>query len=236
MKRLLGRRGVAVAVVVVVAIAVGGIAYASIPDANGVIHGCYRPTTGQLIVAISGKGCEEGWTPLNWNQTGQTGPTGLTGPTGPTGLTGPTGATGPTGTTGTTGPTGPTGTLSSAFFDAFTSAGEVIAPGAAVPFDVVHTASGFIFTPVSFTVTASGFYQVTVDLQGNSNIVAQLSVNGVGVGPSLLLGCGLASINGDCTFTRLLNLNAGDAIQLVNSGAGPGQVLDGSGITIVRIA
>jgi hypothetical protein len=39
MKRLLGRRGVAVAFVVVVAIAVGGIAYASIPDANGVIHG-----------------------------------------------------------------------------------------------------------------------------------------------------------------------------------------------------
>ena len=32
MSRLLGRRGVTTAVVVVVAIAVGGIAYASIPD------------------------------------------------------------------------------------------------------------------------------------------------------------------------------------------------------------
>jgi hypothetical protein len=110
MKRLLGRRSVAVAVVVVVAIAVGGIAYASIPDSNGVIHGCYRPTTGQLIVATSGKGCEEGWTPLNWSQTGPTGLTGATGATGPTGATGATGATGPSdGWDGLPGGTVPTG-------------------------------------------------------------------------------------------------------------------------------
>jgi hypothetical protein len=68
MKRLLGRRGVAAAVVVVVAAVIGGIAYASIPDASGVIHGCYRKTTGELIVIDSGgKGCEEGWKPLEWN-------------------------------------------------------------------------------------------------------------------------------------------------------------------------
>jgi hypothetical protein len=101
MKRMPGRRGVAAAVVVVAAIAVGGIAYASIPDANGVIHGCYRKTTGELIVIDSGgKGCEEGWKPLNWSQTGPTGLTGLTGPTGATGATGPTGATGQAGVSG----------------------------------------------------------------------------------------------------------------------------------------
>jgi Collagen triple helix repeat (20 copies) len=117
MKRLLGRRGgLVVAAVVVVAVAAGGIAYASIPDSNGVIHGCYRKTSGQLIVIdSSGKGCEEGWTPLNWSQTGPKGATGATGPTGPTGptglkgATGPTGATGLKGATGATGPTGPTG-------------------------------------------------------------------------------------------------------------------------------
>jgi hypothetical protein len=101
---------------VVFGVAVGGIAYASIPDSKGVIHGCYRKTTGQLIVIDSdGKGCEEGWKPLNWSQTGATGltgptgPTGATGPTGSTGATGPTGARGPTGPTGARGPTGPTG-------------------------------------------------------------------------------------------------------------------------------
>jgi hypothetical protein len=98
MKRLLGRRGVAAAVVVVVAIAVGGIAYASIPDSNGVIHGCYVRTTGKLrVIDSGGKGCEKGERPLNWSQTG---PIGTTGPTGPTGATGATGATGPTGPTG----------------------------------------------------------------------------------------------------------------------------------------
>jgi hypothetical protein len=106
MKRWSGRRGVVAAVLVVAAAAVGGIAYASIPDSNGVIHGCYRPTTGNLIVATSGKGCEDGWTPLDWNQTG---PTGLAGPTGPTGVTGATGRTGPTGPTGVTGATGVAG-------------------------------------------------------------------------------------------------------------------------------
>ena len=51
MKRVLGRPGVAAAFVVVVAIAVGGIAYAAIPDANGVIHGCYKKEgTDQLRV------------------------------------------------------------------------------------------------------------------------------------------------------------------------------------------
>jgi Collagen triple helix repeat (20 copies) len=110
MRRLSGRRGVAVAFVVLAAIAVGGIAYASIPDSKGVIHGCYRKTTGQLIVIdSSGKGCEEGWTPLNWSQTGPTGAKGPTGATGPTGAKGPTGATGPTGPTGLKGATGPTG-------------------------------------------------------------------------------------------------------------------------------
>jgi hypothetical protein len=49
-----------------------------------VIHGCYRKTTGDLIVIDSGgKGCEEGWKPLDWNQTGATGATGATGPSGP---------------------------------------------------------------------------------------------------------------------------------------------------------
>ncbi len=50
----------------------GGVAYATIPDANGVIHGCYSMTSGRLRVIDSGAGqactpCEK---PLNWSQAG----------------------------------------------------------------------------------------------------------------------------------------------------------------------
>jgi len=82
-----------------------GIAYAAIPDSNGVIHGCYAKN-GALSVVDSAAKCPSGTTALNWNQTG---PQGLPGATGPTGPQGPTGATGPQGSTGPQGPPGPSG-------------------------------------------------------------------------------------------------------------------------------
>jgi hypothetical protein len=107
------------------ALVVGGVVFAiasavqaSMPDANGVIHGCYNTSlahgspTGALRVIDTAKpngNCTSWETPLNWNQNGVTGPTGATGPTGPTGLTGPTGPTGARGPTGVTGPAGPSG-------------------------------------------------------------------------------------------------------------------------------
>jgi len=180
MKLWTGRRLGLVALIVGVGAAVGGIAYASIPDSNGVIHGCYRPTSGQLIVIKSnGKGCETGWTPLNWNQTGVTGPTGPTGLTGPTGVTGPTGATGvtgPTGATGKTGVTGPTGAFSSAScpsgqFVSGISAGQLVctAPPAAPPLPFVEVdvskdlpAGGPKTTIATMTLVEAGTYFVSV--------------------------------------------------------------------------
>lgn len=100
---------------IVLALAVGGAVFgiatavqASIPDANGVIHGCYNTSrahgtpTGQLRVIdtarVDGR-CASWEAPLSWSaNSGATGPTGSTGPTGPSG---PTGATGPTGPSGT---------------------------------------------------------------------------------------------------------------------------------------
>jgi len=77
---------------------VGGISYASIPDASGVIHGCYqsRGTSHALKIIDTAvvASCPTGYLPLNWSQTG---PQGATGPAGPTGATGATGATGPAG-------------------------------------------------------------------------------------------------------------------------------------------
>jgi hypothetical protein len=76
-----GRVRLTALVAVVVGLAAGGIAYASIPDANGVIHGCYQKVNGQLRVIDTDKGgkCLASEAALNWNQTGARGPTGPSG-------------------------------------------------------------------------------------------------------------------------------------------------------------
>jgi hypothetical protein len=56
-----------------------GVAYASIPGPDGVIHGCYKnnnPAQGALLAIDSAASCPSGYTALNWNQTGPQGPTG----------------------------------------------------------------------------------------------------------------------------------------------------------------
>lgn len=95
----------------------GGIAYATIPDANGVIHGCYtnQAVQGQHALWVADSTCPAGSTALPWNQQGRRGPTGpagargATGPAGPRGGAGPTGPGGPQGWRGATGPQGPNG-------------------------------------------------------------------------------------------------------------------------------
>jgi hypothetical protein len=75
---------VAAAAAVAVAIMGGAIAYASIPDANGVIHGCYTVKGGSLRVIDTAKGqtCATGQHALNWNQKGTQGPPGPAGVSG----------------------------------------------------------------------------------------------------------------------------------------------------------
>src|SRR5947208_16718431 len=69
-------------------VALGGAAYAAIPD-NGVVHGCYKPASpasgfpGDLVVRDSAAACPAGYTALDWHQQGPTGPGGAEGPTGP---------------------------------------------------------------------------------------------------------------------------------------------------------
>lgn len=58
------------------ALLVGGVAYASIPDAQGVIHGCYKtsnPAQGAVIAIDSAASCPSGFAVLNWSQLGQVG-------------------------------------------------------------------------------------------------------------------------------------------------------------------
>lgn len=81
---LRGRRAVG-AGVVIFAVA-GGIAFASIPDAAGVIHGCYRSAAGdaqgQLRVVDDPARCRGNETPIQWSEQGVAGPPGPQGPPG----------------------------------------------------------------------------------------------------------------------------------------------------------
>lgn len=83
MRRLVITAAVAVAIV----ISGTAIAYASIPDSSGVIHGCYTVKGGALRVIDTAKGqtCTTGQHSLQWNQTG---PKGAAGPPGPAGVSG----------------------------------------------------------------------------------------------------------------------------------------------------
>jgi hypothetical protein len=72
--------------VIVFGLAASGIAYASIPDADGTIRACYMKSGGALhVIDASVNNCKSGETSLTWNQTGPTGPAGPTGPQGPPG-------------------------------------------------------------------------------------------------------------------------------------------------------
>ncbi len=86
-----------VALVIAGALLAGGIAYATIPDGSGVIHGCYLKGLGTLRVIDTGKAqtCSSFETPLTWSQTGPPGAQGPQGSQGPQGQQGPAGPTGP---------------------------------------------------------------------------------------------------------------------------------------------
>lgn len=106
--RRLVRAGLAASLL---SLALGTNAFASVPDAGGVIHGCYLKTIGVLRAVDTDKGqrCLQSETALTWNQTGPTGPKGDPGPTGPQGAKGDTGAAGAVGPQGAPGPTGAAG-------------------------------------------------------------------------------------------------------------------------------
>jgi len=71
----------------ILAVAVAaGFAVASIPDASGVLHACYKKEKGQLRLVESAADCLPSELAITWSQTG---PTGAQGPTGATGATGP---------------------------------------------------------------------------------------------------------------------------------------------------
>lgn len=76
------RRLVTICATLAVGAAGGGLAVASIPSSNGVIHSCYSKSTGSLRV-VSSTRCPRGQASLAWNQRGPRGLKGNTGAQGP---------------------------------------------------------------------------------------------------------------------------------------------------------
>ena len=104
-----GRRRIpaALATAAGVLLVVAGVAYATIPDSSGAIHGCYARSGGSLrVIDATVTNCKSGETSLDWNVQGQQGPQGPNGPAGPVGPQGP---QGPSGSQGPVGPQGPSG-------------------------------------------------------------------------------------------------------------------------------
>jgi hypothetical protein len=77
---------------VAVTIAIGSIAFAAIPGADGVIRGCYQTANGNLRVVDSASDCRASEQSISWNQKGERGRRGRPGPPGPPGPPGAGGA------------------------------------------------------------------------------------------------------------------------------------------------
>jgi hypothetical protein len=86
-------------------LAMTGFAAAAIPDARGVIHGCYQKSTGILRVIRAGKRCAKSEKSISWNQQGPRGRNGINSTNGVNGANGSNGMPGPPGTNGTNGAT-----------------------------------------------------------------------------------------------------------------------------------
>jgi hypothetical protein len=66
-RKMLGALGV----LAVIGLVVGGIAFATIPDSSGVIHGCYSKNNGALrVIDDSVSQCSNKENALNWNARG----------------------------------------------------------------------------------------------------------------------------------------------------------------------
>lgn len=165
------RRLAATSAVALFMLGTAGVAVASIPSANGVIHGCYAkaglpvlsPPAGTLRVIDSpSQKCTANEIALTWSQTGPQGPQGVAGPPGPQGVAGPKGDTGPAGPQGAKGDSGPAGPPGSATLTVdevetvsnVDGLSDALAEANCAP-GYVATGGGFRITD-AFIVTSSG--------------------------------------------------------------------------------
>lgn len=188
---------VAAAAVGAALLVAGGVAYATIPDSSGVIHGCYARSGGSLrVIDATVTNCKSTETSLDWNAQGPQGPQGPAGPTGPTGPQGPQGPQGLTGPQGAAGPQGPSG-LSHGY----------VATGKGV-------ALGSVYTPVASAIQLpDGTYLIWADADfGSTNsqpqIACELKANGTAL-PNTQTTTDVASHSGNVSIVSAATLTSG---------------------------
>ncbi|MGI8824201.1 MAG: hypothetical protein ACR2JC_00880 [Chloroflexota bacterium] len=210
MGRLRGRRTLAVLGSATLALAISGVAFASIPDATGVIHGCYT-TSGthalQVIDTAVKKVCPSGTTSLTWNQKGPKGATGATGATGSQGPKGNTGATGATGATGTQGPQGPNGI--SVGYTGFNTAQVTMSSTPGGTTQVVRTNA--VGTSGEYYVSASTLLYV----DSTDGVYCWITPVSSGANDGALAGSNAGGNYQSASMTDYFFLSAGDSLEVL---------------------
>ena len=205
----------------------GGVAYASIPDPGGVIHGCYSPsgskqTNGaQLnILDSASASCNGSQKEITWNQTGPPGPPGPAGAAGTPGKDGKDGVDGKDGATGASGPTGPTGPTGPA------GPGTLLAgnSGGALIADGQYMGVGFLATTASVAeqvVPVSGAInpfdvRVSTSQGRGAGWLFTLFVNGGATTASCEIGFGQSR----CSSANAVTVSAGDRVSVFAQAVG----------------
>jgi len=177
-----------------------GLGRATIPDAAGIIHGCYNATNGsQRIIDTSLQSCKTNEVPIQWNQTGPPGPVGAQGPQGtqgPPGPQGPQGSPGPQGPQGSPGPQGPPGIPGSDSSDVYSTTG----PGVTLR---------ILSKEVATLDVPAGQYWIMF-----TSSVTNTSTNDI-VNPTELIGCGIVGVSA-LSLVRL-GLDANQAVMTVQA-------------------
>lgn len=157
---------------VVTVLAAGGAVAASIPGPDGIIHGCYNSSSGNLRVIEGTESCRSSELALNWSQNGRPGPQGPQGIQGPAGPAGPAGAPGPNGADGAPGLSGPAGADGADGQPG--PAGPAGPPGPATPSQGIIAMSS---TLVDMTANLTPYTIVTIGLpQGRWALFANTSL------------------------------------------------------------
>ena len=158
------------------------IASASVPDAQGVIHGCYDRQSGQVRIVDTEtgtpKGCVKSERTVDWNHTGPRGAVGPQGPQGPQGPVGPQGAQGVQGPQGEPGIQGLKGDKGDQGVPGPSGLARVHTVSANVPFSS-GTVNRQLFCPSGEIALSGGFLANTGDQVFESAPVAS---NGWAVG------------------------------------------------------
>ena len=179
--------------------AASGVAYATIPDGDGAIHGCYGKNSGVLrVIDNAGAQCLGAERALTWNEEGPQGPMGPSGADGAPGQAGP-------GPAGPAGPPGPAGELGpgAAVKEAPSSIGVTRSVATAYPMEpqrsitVRFPANGYaIFTLESTFRTTNG--------PASGFIVGELAEGNGQVGNQWFWEAGDADVQFDLTQTHQL--------------------------------